>query len=179
MLSLVVEKAGGKSFGDLLQEEIFDPLGMTETSITDPKKLMPNRAEGYRRNQGTLINVDASDFTSTLGAGGIMSSLTDMVKWKKALLEGTLLSREALQRMWTPSKLNNGSDTIYGYGWFTIPERGHKMIGHTGQMHGFVCEFFWLPEDNDFTIIALSNRYRVNIRQLTRRVTSTFVPSLR
>jgi D-alanyl-D-alanine carboxypeptidase len=50
--------------------------------MSDPECIIPHRAAGYYVN-GTmdLVNRDPTQTSSTLGAGGIVSSLHDMVKW--------------------------------------------------------------------------------------------------
>jgi D-alanyl-D-alanine carboxypeptidase len=55
---------------------------MAQSRMSDPECIIPHRAAGYYVN-GTmdLVNRDPTQTSSTLGAGGIVSSLHDMVKW--------------------------------------------------------------------------------------------------
>lgn len=52
MLGILVHKATGKFYGDLLREKIFEPLGMTTARIIDEADIIPNRAAGYRLVDG-------------------------------------------------------------------------------------------------------------------------------
>jgi len=62
-------------------------------------------------------------------------------------------SRHRLRRMWTETRLNDGSTFPYGFGWFVEERRGHRWINHTG-ITG--TEFSRFPDD-ELTAIVLTN----------------------
>ena len=178
LLSLIIEKTSGLSFEEFLHEGIFDPLDMTESGVTDPIKIIPNRAEGYYISIGELKNTDASNLSSTLGAGGIISSMTDLVKWENALNQNKILDKEAQDKMWKRGKLNNGEETSYGYAWSLGEYKGLKRQSHSGQMHGFVTHVIRLP-DYDYVLILLTNRYQINLSGIIEATMQSFIPSLK
>lgn len=179
LLSLIVERIEGHPFGKVLQSRIFEPLGMTQTRMADPEDIIPHRASGYwvDRMGVELMNRDATQPSSTLGAGGLLSSVHDMAKWDEALYDDRLLSAESKTAMWTPTVLPNGDDTGYAFGWGVGEYRGHRIVGHNGQVAGFVATFMRLPDD-EAAIIVFANRYRVSSSRFRDIVADAFIPSV-
>ena len=86
LLSMIVERIEGKPINQVLQTRIFEPLGMTQTRMADPEAIIPHRAAGYWVNRvGALINRNQTENSSTLAAGGLLSSVHDLIKWDNAL----------------------------------------------------------------------------------------------
>ena len=178
LLSLIVERIEGRPFGQVLQSRIFGPLGMTQTRMADPEDIIPHRASGYwvDRMGVELMNRDATQPSSTLGAGGLLSSVHDMAKWDEALYDDRLLSEESKAAMWTPTVLPNGDDTGYALGWGVGEYRGRRTVGHNGQVAGFVATFLRLPDD-EAAIIVFANRYRVSSSRFRDIVADAFLPN--
>ncbi|UCD23105.1 MAG: beta-lactamase family protein [Gemmatimonadota bacterium] len=178
LLSMIVERIEGKPLGEVLRSRIFEPLGMNQTRLADPEAIIPHRASGYWVNKvGELINRRPTETSSTLGAGGILSSTYDLAKWDAALYGDRLLSAESKSSMWTATILPNGEDTGYGFGWGLRPYEGLTSQNHGGQVAGFVANFARFPEQ-EAAIIVFLNRYRVSSGRLRVWVLHTFMPSL-
>ena len=177
LLSLLVEHLEGRPLGQLLQRRIFGPLEMDQTRMADPEAIIPHRASGYYVN-GTmeLVNRDPTQTSSTLGAGGIVSSLFDMVKWDEALYGTDLLSAESKEAMWTSVILPGGQDTHYGFGWRTGEYKGRWTVGHNGMVAGFVAAFLRIPEE-DLAVIVFANRYRASSSRIRDAVLEVFLPA--
>ncbi len=176
LLSLIVERVEGRPLGQVLQARIFGPLGMTQTGMADPERIIPHRAAGYYVNgTGDLVNRDPTQTSSTLGAGGIVSSVHDMAKWDEALYGTGLLSAASKEAMWTPVILPNGEGTGYAFGWGIGEHMGHQSISHSGMVAGFVANFFRVP-DEEAAIIIFANRYRGSSSRLRDMVLTTFLP---
>jgi CubicO group peptidase (beta-lactamase class C family) len=180
LLSLIVERIEGRPLGQVLQSRVFEPLGMNQTRLADPEDIIPHRASGYwvDRMGVELMNRDATQTSSTLGAGGIASSVHDMAKWDEALNGDGILSDESKSAMWTPVVLPNGDSTGYGFGWSVGEYRGYPSVGHGGQVSGFVADFRRLP-DQEVAIIVFANRYRVSSGRIRDLVADTFLRSRR
>lgn len=126
LLSMIVERIEGRPLGQVLESRIFGPLEMTQTRMADPEAIIRHRASGYWVNKvGELINRNPTETSSTLGAGGILSSAYDLAKWDEALYGDQLLSAESKATMWTPAILPNGDGTGYAFGWDVDPYKGH------------------------------------------------------
>jgi CubicO group peptidase (beta-lactamase class C family) len=164
LLGYIVENVSGKNYWDFLQERIFTPLQMTNTTRRDPWLVIPHRANGYVYTNKTYLNRDY-DLTDLFAAGTIVSTVSDLAKWDAALAGNQLLKESAKQLWWTPAKLNNGSVVStgrqagagsYGFAWFLNTVQGHKNIGHSGITSGFSAANELFPDDH-LTIIILAN----------------------
>ncbi len=90
------------------------------------------------------------------GCGDLMSTTEDLYQWNKALMTYKLVSKEMLQKAFTPFKLSDGSYTNYGYGWF-IDSFGIKRIHHEGQVSGFTALEAYYP-NSDVYVSILTNQ---------------------
>lgn len=178
LLSMIVERVEGRPLGQVLKAKIFDPVGMTQTRLADPEAIIEHRAAGYWINKkGELINRRPTETSSTLGAGGILSSVHDLAKWDEVLYSDELLSADSKAAMWTRTRLPDGELTRYGFGWFVNPYDGLKRQYHGGQVAGFVAQFARFPEQ-EFSVILFMNRYRASTGPVWRDVLHTYMPSL-
>lgn len=156
LLGLIIENVSGENYWQFLRERILQPLGMNSTTSRDPSVIVTNRVDGYEhsRRRG-LINRDY-DITDIFAAGAIMSTVEDLSRWNNSLDTDKLLSSESKRQMWTPTKLNNGKETDYGFGWRISTVDGHKNIGHGGSTSGFSATIQRFPDDH-LAVIILSN----------------------
>lgn len=178
LLSMIVERIEGRPLGHMLESRIFGPLGMTQTRMADPEAIIRHRASGYWVNKvDELINRNPTETSSTLGAGGLLSSAYDLAKWDEALYGDQFLSAASKETMWTPAILPDGKNTGYAFGWFVRPYRGLTSQSHTGQVAGFTASINRFPEQEAVVIVFL-NRFRVGSRRQREAVIHTFMPSL-
>ena len=187
LLSRLVERIEGTPLGDVLEARIFGPLGMTQTRMADPEAVIPHRASGYWEDRrGTLINRAAIETSSTLGAGGLVSSAHDLARWHAALAGDEILSDESKRTMWTPVRLPDGSPTLwpwgdpatYALGWEVAPYRGVPLQTHSGQTAGFVAQFMRFPEQG-LAVVAFLNKYDVGAWPPARAMADAVVLGLR
>lgn len=159
LLGFIIERQSGKSYGDFLQENIFTPLGMKQTAYEDPKRLIKNRATGYRYLPGEPIaNVPYAELIALYAAGGIYSTTEDLLLWDRALSSEKILSRASLDEMSTPfHEMLPGKR--YASGWWVSEKFGRQQIAHGGNLSGFITYFARYPSDR-VTVIVLSNNGR-------------------
>lgn len=175
ILSLIVERIDGQPLAKVLRSRIFDPLGMSETRFSDPEAIIPDRAAGYWINKaGELINRNPTETSSTLGAGGMLTSVHDLMRWDFALYGDRLLSEKSKRIMWRPTILPDGTNTEYGLGWRVTPYGDVPSQGHSGQVAGFVANFTRIP-DHEMAIIVFLNRYLVSTAYIRDLMLETFV----
>jgi len=92
VLGAVIEKVTGKSYEENLKERISDPLGLTDIYYTKAEKVtQPHRAFGHTINfEGNKISRD--DISNSQPAGGVYTSLHDLLVFAEAKGSGLLLS---------------------------------------------------------------------------------------
>jgi D-alanyl-D-alanine carboxypeptidase len=129
LLALLVQNVSGLSFGDYLQQHIFAPAGMT-ASYSDDGRTDPHLALGYvhRTPADPFLQCPAPDPTNSFGAGGIVSTASDIVRFDLFLTSGKLLDAKHLSMMFVPS-INIGGGMSYALGWFVNPG---NLIQHEG-----------------------------------------------
>ena len=179
LLAMVIRKITAKPYGEFLRERIFQPLGMNDTRIVRLSTLIPNRVSGYQwRNNTRLNGAYVAESILAYAGGGICSTALDLAKWDAALYTDKLVKRSTLEQMWTPAKLNDGSETAAGFGWFITRVRGHRHIAHGGgHITGFTSYISRFPEDR-LTVIVLCNSGGGNTGKIARQVAGLINPAL-
>ena len=183
MLGVLVKRATGKFYGDLLAEKIFKPLGMGCRVISEAD-IVPNRAAGYEPNEmGELRNQGwVSPSLNTTADGALYMTALDMAKWDAALYTEKLLKKASLDQMWTPVKLNDGKEANfqeggYGFGWSVSKVAGHSLIDHAGAWQGFNAYIGRLV-DKKLTVVVLANRAGAPIGRISRLIFNAYVPDM-
>jgi len=178
-LGIIIHKVSGKFYGDLLQERVFNPLGMATARIINEADIIPNRAAGYRLDKGKLKNQNwVSPSMNTTADGSLYLTVLDMIKWDDALTNRKLLSSGSYEQMWTPVKLNNGKAQHYGFGWALREVNGKRVIEHGGAWQGFKSFIARYP-DNKVTVIAFANSSNTNPARLANGVAGIIDPLLK
>lgn len=157
LLALIIEKVSAMSYDDYIKTNIFDKAGMKSSYSDISGNEIPMKAIGYDRgtNAGYQITSDYEK-SWTVGAGNIVSSTGDLLIWTDALNSGKIISKQMLEKAWTPFILPNGLNTNYGYGWNITPVNKRTIIKHGGAINGFLSDADYIPEEEIY-ISALSN----------------------
>jgi CubicO group peptidase (beta-lactamase class C family) len=157
ILGILIHKVTGQFYGDVLQERIFRPLGMTSTRIISEADIILNRAAGYRLVNGEIKNQEwVSPTLNTTADGALYTNVLDMAKWDAALYTEKLLKKGSLDQMWSAVRLNDGKTAPYGFGWDVTEVNGHRLIEHGGAWQGFTTQISRYVDDR-FTVLVLTN----------------------
>ncbi|NVJ61549.1 MAG: beta-lactamase family protein [Gammaproteobacteria bacterium] len=152
VLASLIEKVSGQSFEQYMDDNIFKPLNMEDSSVfnllSSPNKLT-NRVFGVEGDQlNDLVYLDG-----VAGDGAVYSSTLDLLKWSQALDSHQLISQNLLNEAYSQGVLNSGEKTGYGYGWVVSNEH---TVEHDGSWVGFNT---YLKKDikNDNVLIVLDS----------------------
>jgi len=157
LLGIIVHKASGKFYGDVLRERVFTPLGMTTARVINEEDIVPNRAAGYRMVRGALKNQEwVAPKLNTTADGSLYLSLNDYIAWDRGLRAKQVLSATSWATVYTPVTLTSGKRYPYGFGWSVDSVAGQLRIHHGGAWQGFQTYISRYMGD-DVTIVALSN----------------------
>jgi CubicO group peptidase (beta-lactamase class C family) len=151
LLGYLIERISGQPYGDFIQDNIFTPLGMSDSGCASTSIITLHIASGYSPSKSGLVDADFVDPSVLFSSGGIYSTTEDLLRWEGGLFGRRLLSAASLQKMTTPFK----GDYAFGLGVLTI--NGHKTIGHTGGIEGFNTALNYYPDDK-LTIVVLANQ---------------------
>lgn len=155
-LGLIIEKVSGQSYDEFLKLEIFEPLGMFQTSYCSITEIVKNRVNGYRYSPNGLKQVGYQSHVWPYSAGSLCSTTADLLIWMKALHNGKVLTAPMYQSMISPDKLKDGSTVSYAKALVNFSNYGHKEISHSGAITGFSSFLQYYPDD-DLYIITLVN----------------------
>jgi CubicO group peptidase (beta-lactamase class C family) len=153
ILAAVIETITHKTYGQVLNEKIFQPLRMNSSGFA----LDSINSKGYWYDKPE----PAYKIKNTAGAGGIVSTTQDLLKWDEALYTDQLLPKEKIKGSFEPKAEYTDWDAYYGYGWmidrkFFKQSKEHKIIYHPGTDFGYYSMFVRQPDKNNL-IILLNN----------------------
>ncbi|MCY7349395.1 MAG: beta-lactamase family protein [Cytophagaceae bacterium] len=156
LLAALVERLSGKSFREYADENLFRPLGMSNTFINDgTENRVVSAATGYTGSRRSL-RLDYLD--GVTGDKGVYSSVEDLFKWDRGLYTEKIIKQGTLQEAFMPAHRDaNLISKNYGFGWRLqkLPDN-QWLTFHTGWWHGFKNYFMRNLQDQT-TIILLSN----------------------
>ncbi len=164
LLASIIERVSGKSFSEFLQQEIFNPLKMSDSFVLTDKPLHNNIAQAYTHGFAAL-SVDYLD--GVVGDKGIYSSVADLYKFHIGLDKHILLKKETLDAAYAPRSFEKRGERNYGYGWRMKKQSGGSyLIYHNGWWRGFNTLFFRRLSDGTVVII-LNNKLNKGIYRIT------------
>ncbi|MGA0560425.1 serine hydrolase [Larkinella sp. VNQ87] len=152
LLGTILETVNKKSYEDLIRERIAKPLGMAHTVITLRDEDRNRFAQGHN-GQGNPTS--SWEFQALTGAGGIRSSVTDLVPYLKAELgKGPKKMLELMKTTQQPTFVNG--QTTVGLGWHWRTDSAQPWFTHQGGTGGFVTYVAFNPV-RQAAVIILAN----------------------
>ncbi|WP_327141652.1 serine hydrolase domain-containing protein [Nocardia sp. NBC_01327] len=121
LLGEVLQKASGKSLGDLISQYILNPLGMKQSTVVLDARIDEPILHGYTDERKIFEDATFWNPTAFLHSGNMNSTLTDVGRWVRALGKGELLSPSQFQQMMAPSTAGLGPLTTAKYFAFGVP----------------------------------------------------------
>ncbi len=172
LLGELVHRASGETLNAFCQEQIYGPLGTTETMFLPPRELtgcIAPTASGA--SCGIVQDPNARRLGGVAGHAGLFSSAYDLSRFARMILGGgmlddrRILSRQIVTQMTSPYVSNNGA-VMRGLGWdmnspYSAPKGSYfsqASFGHTGYSGSSI----WIDPQQDLFVILLTNR--VNYR---------------
>ncbi|MDH6132164.1 CubicO group peptidase (beta-lactamase class C family) [Kitasatospora sp. MAA4] len=158
LLGALVEQLRGEPWGQVLQREVLDPLGMTRTSLLPQ---MPH-AGGFAVHPwaDVMLPEPLTDTAVMAPAGQLWSTAADLCRWAAFLSAGDekVLSPATVAEMRRPTTEPDGEEwtSSYGLGLQVIRRDGRVLYGHSGSMPGFLA-WLWVSEADDVAAVVLTN----------------------
>jgi CubicO group peptidase (beta-lactamase class C family) len=118
ILSIAVEVATDRSFYDLVQERVLDPAGMASTSFARSDEPLPGAAIGYLADGRTnVLHLPVRG----AGDGGAYSTAHDLEAMWRAMFDGRILPKPAIDRLLEPRSDVPSERRRYGLGFWLWP----------------------------------------------------------
>jgi CubicO group peptidase (beta-lactamase class C family) len=150
VLGYLIEKISGQTYTEFLQENIFTPLGMSDTGLDNNEAILLQRAQGYVHVPDGFHHAGYTSMTIPFSAGALYSTTGDLLKWEQGLFGGKVLTAPELKKMTTPFK--DG----YAFGLFSGMKDGHQQMSHGGGIEGFNTSLAFYPDDK-MIVVVLGN----------------------
>jgi len=159
VLAAIIEAVSGKSYVNYMGEDIFKPAGLNHTGFyRDSLWLTLPVSTGYVNGKETGSPKDwPGPYWGPMGNGEIQSTTSDMYQWCLALENHSILSKNQVDKLFTPYLKEVGGDSYIGYGWVIENTPYGRLITHNGGGIGGNADVAMYP-DTKIKIIILSNR---------------------
>jgi len=150
ILGAIIEEIAGKTYAQVVEENIFAPLGMNNSGYFYNETIIEKRANGYTLGADTIQNAALIDFNMGFSAGALYSTAEDLYLWDRALY-----SQKLVHKPWLDSLFKDHKNK-FGYGWFIDEWFEKKCIHHSGGVNGFSTHIARMVND-DICLITLLN----------------------
>jgi CubicO group peptidase (beta-lactamase class C family) len=175
LLGEVVQRATRKPLAEFAAENIFKPLGMSHTRFYDDHTVVvPGRVSGYDPGTSEAFLVDWSTNYDAVGAGGLMSSVDDLLLWDRNFYENKLGKGTLLKELLTRGVLNDGKQIRYALGLEIGTYRGLPIVEHNGALFGYRTVILRFPEQR-FTVLCLCNVSTASTSSASRKVADVYL----
>jgi CubicO group peptidase (beta-lactamase class C family) len=139
----VIEVVTKLGIHDALRELVFAPLGLSRTFTRLPDAMTHRLSLGHRQQAGATQVIRPFQTTSSTTAGGVMTSLDDLLRYAQFHLgDGAgadgrpWLPRTLLERMRTTQVRKNSTGDEMGLGWHLRHLNGVQTAAHGGTLNG-------------------------------------------
>ncbi|KAH0339557.1 beta-lactamase/transpeptidase-like protein, partial [Aureobasidium melanogenum] len=166
-----VETLSQKSFSIFLHDQIFQRLEMSSTSL-QPSEVCASEKEDslstpYYFRDGAYHATYHQETPEAQGAGSIQTSVNDLAKFIRAMINRAELITDAIYNAVTTPRITknqrgdhkNNSDhppPSYALGWDVHYYRGIQIVSHDGVITGYGSRMFFLPHYK-FGAVILGN----------------------
>jgi len=166
LVSAAVEAAAQEPFARFMRTQIFEPLGMNDTTAESPIEPSPDRATFYfpKFSADPRYGPDEGrevDYSCFAGSAAFVSTPSDLVRFSLAIQGGKLLKLATVQLLQTSLRLPSGEKTGYGLGWDleTAELAGTQttLVGHDGDMMGGRVASLQTVPDRGIVVAVTSN----------------------
>jgi CubicO group peptidase (beta-lactamase class C family) len=155
LAAIIVERVSKQKFPAFVEERLFKPLGMKNSSWRDDyQRIVPGRAQAYSRqgNGPWRLNMP---FMNVYGNGGMLTTVGDWMKWN-AMLDSQSLGAPLVTALETQGVLNDGRKIAYALGLVVDKYKGLKDVSHGGATAGYQTFLARYP-DNKVSVGVMCN----------------------
>lgn len=182
LVSAAVEAAAKASLSSFMTTQVFTPLGMTATTF-DSTGPIPERVIFYQRmftgdaGEG-VVPATTVDYSCFAGAGAILSTPSDLVRFGMAIEGGKLLQPDTVRKLQTPQILTSGQETEYGLGWMvedvTLAGQPTRMVHHASRsLKGGTTSFMTFPT-RGMVVAVTANIANAITRDIALKIAEAF-----
>jgi CubicO group peptidase (beta-lactamase class C family) len=177
-----VERAAGRPFAEVLDEDMFRPLGMKRSTFRPTMAMTYPLAHGHEARDGTTVIIrPPANNAATWPAGSLYSSGNDLARFVIALLNGGQLDGKEAIPVSVVEEITKSHVTLpgdrgsYGYGLAIRPIRGVPTWSHGGSRSGYGSHIAMAPVQK-YGIIVLANRSGAGMPKTVAKAAELLLP---
>jgi CubicO group peptidase (beta-lactamase class C family) len=175
VLSEVITKASGESWDRFIAARLFVPAGMASTRLASVTEIIPSRASGYQMDNGILVN--AENWIAIRPSSAFISTAADLARWEAFTVTRNPLTAANRTLMRTRARLNDGTETDYGFGLYVESFLGRSRVHHDGQYPGFRAEYERFVDDS-VSVIVLANADMSGLQAMSIKIAGYYAANL-
>ena len=177
LAAMIVERVAKQPFAEFVAQRVFTPIGMTHSIVrADRHTTVRGATTGYSRAPNGEWR-DLGDLASSMGAGGIYTTLGDLQLWVENYANPRVGKKESIAQMMTPFTLTTGKSTGYGMGLFIDKQGALTRVHHGGADISHRSQLAYYPEINA-GVTAQSNDGGFD-SGIAFRIASAFFPEIK
>lgn len=175
LLSVVVQNAAGEDYNEYMNNVVFSPLHMKNTSLGYSDKEMPNRTLFYVKENGEVkIGPTVSNEFKAAG-GGFVSTSEDLILFGYEIINPKTVSKASIAELVKGQITTKGKKTNYGIGVGVTNVKNNTLrYSHSGGGVGATAYLLMYPE-KDMVISILTNLSGANIRKIVGELEAIFI----
>lgn len=173
LLSEVIPRVSWQSLAQYTKENIFIPLGMTNTLFFDDSdEIVKNRTYSYYPYSDQYKKNDQN--RETAGPSNLFTTVEDLSLWAMNFSTMKVGDPESFNKMNQLAVLNNGESVDYGLGQVIDRYNGIQEISHGGGTAGYRSYFTRFP-DQDLSVAVMSNDASFPPRQVAHKIVDIYL----
>ncbi len=155
LLTFILEEVFQLSYDQLVERMITAQIGLKDTYVGGPIDVTAGEVKSYKRLGDWTLEAE-TDMSIPLGAGAVVSTPSDLVRFADALFGAELIDQPYVDMM---KELKDD----YGMGLFKFPFHDKWAYGHNGGIDGFRSNFAHFEDEGvSFAMISNGSNYNDN-----------------
>ncbi len=178
ILGVVIATVSGMSFEDYVRNNIFEPLGMEDSTLLsfergiyeengqDENLCTPHEKDAEKR----IVRSPHFPYNRAHGPSSTLTSnILDLEKWGQAHLKQQLLKTGTYDLAWKEQALVPNNGEFICLSWFKREQNGFVLYGHEGTDDGFRASF-WLCPALQLSIAVCSNISAAPVKKINKQI---------
>jgi CubicO group peptidase (beta-lactamase class C family) len=183
LAGFVIEQVTGKPYADAMRELVFEPAGMTRTTLRPSVAITYPLAMGHSVSgkEPPKIVRPAYNNVAQWPAGSVYSNVTELSRFAIAMLNAGKVDGKQTLSPEVPAKLPGpytsmpgDPDVHYGYGVLNFESRGVRTVMHGGFSRGY-GSMIQLAPDQRFAVIVVTNKSGGTLPQTRTKAIEMFL----
>lgn len=202
LVSAAMEGATGNiPFKNIIHEQVFTPLNLTNTTFDDNDIIIPNRQSSYAFHGDKLVNTPEVFSSYKYAGGGFLATPSDVSIFAMSHTDKKYLKPETLQKIFTKQEVRNKSANLFGIGWMigfdsyinkakkdkangaeyiSLMKKHSNSVMHSGSsVGGVTMMILCLEHEHSVTVVKnVSHEHSVNVFNLALKTLDLFTPKI-